>query len=176
MDWAIDLTRITPTSSRPQMTAWWAQMDLNHRPHPYQEDDGGIYGENPRCRLTNVFSQVRASFEPSIVARRAPLGHAKLRLNLFGFLKEGAADRTVRERGAPVIMRTDAARLPLSEASIDCVVTSAPYDVGMAYAGVSDAMARLSDGREGEYEPHHASDSSKHRSHDRCSLWTARIC
>ncbi|MGH2720297.1 MAG: DNA methyltransferase, partial [Actinomycetota bacterium] len=35
-------------------------------------------------------------------------------------------------------LRADAARLPLADGSVDCVVTSPPYNVGAAYDGVSD--------------------------------------
>ena len=40
-----------------------------------------------------------------------------------------------------LIVRSDAALLPLRPASIDCVVTSPPYNVGMGYVGVDDAVA-----------------------------------
>lgn len=36
------------------------------------------------------------------------------------------------------VLWADAARLPLADASVDCIVTSPPYNVGIAYDGVGD--------------------------------------
>lgn len=38
------------------------------------------------------------------------------------------------------IVRADAGRMPLQEASVDCVVTSPPYNTNMPYTGVEDAL------------------------------------
>ena len=38
------------------------------------------------------------------------------------------------------VVRGDAGRLPLREASVHCVVTSPPYNLGVAYEGVRDRM------------------------------------
>ena len=40
-----------------------------------------------------------------------------------------------------LVVRADAGGLPVAEASVDCVVTSPPYNVGMRYAGVSDELS-----------------------------------
>ncbi len=37
------------------------------------------------------------------------------------------------------IVSADAARLPVADASVDCVVTSPPYNVDQPYADVDDA-------------------------------------
>lgn len=38
----------------------------------------------------------------------------------------------------PYVLRADAGALPLEDACLDCIVTSPPYNVGLAYDGVSD--------------------------------------
>ena len=38
------------------------------------------------------------------------------------------------------VVRADAGRLPIADQSVDCVVTSPPYNIGMDYAGVRDDL------------------------------------
>lgn len=38
------------------------------------------------------------------------------------------------------VWNADARALPLPDESVDCVVTSPPYNVGMPYEGVSDTL------------------------------------
>src|SRR6266487_1543226 len=79
--------------------------------------------------------------DPSLPASPAPPSGVNAALTPDGGAgeagREGSEPFDGPARG-PYVVRGDAGELPLVEGCVDCIVTSPPYNVGVAYDGVSD--------------------------------------